>query len=198
MKPSPARVAHRHLQAAGLPKIPGISSGRLKKMFEDLREGIVDSLTEAYDGGEWIASFTVTKGHPDTHNGQDTVFVEDAAFSSVHGERDDIEFYSGSRGFNRTQQEAGLPTIVNRAIAKALSGTFMATAKFPWEEGTRWSWFYGAKKVGDEFSVESDAYERGGPYGPGTHWVEVPVKIKARVSYIKREEVFRIRASFTG
>lgn len=182
--------------AGALPKIPGMSARRLQQHVDGTKNAIALSALDPYHMAEWTATWRIAAGEPATYRGQPAFDVTDAEFVSAWGDLDEpveIGFRYGS--FRRKDIESGLADLAGQAVAKAVSGTWVATGTFGWTPGTEEAWFSSATKIGDTFEVSSDAFE-GGMRRAQT--VQVPVKLKVRASYRKRDGTIRARVSFTA
>jgi hypothetical protein len=198
-----ARIAHQWLRQASLPKIPGVSAKRLQKMVDELKADIVLYATDAYHEATWVASWRITEGEAMTYRGGEPGFeVTGAVFVGAHGGMDE-PMISGVGRFRPKEIRDGLPDLVGPAVAKAVSGKWTASASFGWEEGTAAAHYSSASKVGDLFDSESDSFHRWGVEAtaktdPSVHAVKVPITMKVRASYRKRDGSIRVVAEFTA
>ena len=189
-----------------LVKIPGVSMKTMTMALESLKEAIVSSATDSQYNARWVAMWKVLEGaskgkewvfDPKTdtrsHVDTDDLDVQKAKFVSAEGGTDGREEYY----LGRDAKPALLPEL-GKAVAKAANGTWKAEAVFAYAKGSEEASFWGAKKVGDTFRSESDSY-RGGTRSLGRHShgvVTVPITLRVRASYIKKEQVIRYSAEF--
>jgi len=153
--------------------------------LNNYKADVLDSTVNPYHGSSWGAQWRATDGE----QSGSAVEVTDAVFLSASGGNDDIEYHLDPRMFTRPQQAEGVHHLVGQAIARGLTGTWTATASFGWPQGIK------VKNIGDTFSSDSDEFSHG-PEGDTV--VEVPVKLKVRASYRKRDGTIRVMSSFTA
>lgn len=173
---------------AGIPKIPGVSPGKLNELINARREAVVSVVSDSYHGATWTARWKVLEVN-------EFGDVVKADFVDAHGSEEGGVSSVGSYDLRRA--DAGTIQQVNVAIAQALKGTFMAKASFSWLEDD--VWFSLGRDVtpekGDIFESHGDSFYRG--LYPDDHIVEVPITVKVRrAAYKKSNDDIRISAEF--
>ena len=165
-------------RTAGLPKIPGLSAARFSKLVAELRQHILETATDAYQGAEWTSEWRVKSTEPMV-----------LSFVDAHGESDGPEETSWGWGLRlnpETLNDSG------RAAAKAVSGTWKATVVLGWKH----EYMDSDLQVGDIHYEHSDAFYRGGNKHGAVEVKKVPITMKVRASYRKRDQSIAFRWSW--
>jgi hypothetical protein len=171
-------------------KIKGISDRKFKELLQEGIGLVIEKATDPYHGAAWDAAWVATDVDP-LDPGYEQVY--EANFVEASGHMDEDDFGEWSFGWNLSKQQKSLIPKVGRALAKALTGTWEATADFAWERGTQAG--YSRKKLseGDTFHSEGDSFYRWGIKGTAdvvsgiVIEENVPIEIKVKVRYVPSE-----------
>lgn len=184
MIPSPKKVARRHLLAS-LPKFPGVSAQRLKKLFDGLREDIIESATDAYSGAEWSTEWKVVA--VDQYGD-----AKSCKLVSAEGKTSEVKtasFWELEKKLKKKSPE--IFDAIITALAKEVSGSWDSQIQLGWKR----DYMEPGLQPGDTHWEDSDAYYRGGNLSGVVEKVNVKIRLKVRAS-ARRDGSIGYRASW--